>query len=248
MPSQLLDMRDCKSSKFSQIYSKICRLAIRLQPICFRPFFAIPAVRRRLGFDHWSRRWEYPWAILNANLQAGMMVLDVGSGGTPFPLYLGINGFECYATDPNLDKGKSVQDWRRRLLSLLRIAIAWGCPPNRSSLPVRYYPDSIQELRFRDNFFNRVFCLSVMEHIPQPDWILCMEQLARVVKPRGRLVLTFDMSASDANARVYEHLIEACPLDLIGNVDYPVPIPDEDKRLRHPGHGYETIGLVWEKR
>lgn len=99
-----------------------------------------------------------------------------------------------------------------------------------------------------DGFFDRVFCLSVIEHIPQSEWSVCMEQLTRVVSPTGRLVLTLDMSAPDANAHVYKRLIAACPLDLIGNVDYPVPIPDEDKKLRHPGHTYETIGLVWQKR
>lgn len=236
--------------RFSSIHSEISRVSSRLQPVWFRPFFRVQAVKRRLGFDHWSRKWEYPWAVLNANLQAGMRVLDVGSGGSPFPLYLGMNGFECYACDPSLDQGKPKEDWRRRFLSFLGIATTWGFPKtakrSKRSLPVRYYHDSIQKLSFPDGFFDRVFCLSVIEHIPQSEWSVCMEQLARVVSPTGRLVLTLDMSAPDANAHVYKRLISACPLDLIGNADYPVPIPDEDKRLRH-GHTYETIGLVWQK-
>lgn len=112
MPNKLLDMRDCECSAFSTIYNEVCGVASRLQPVWFRPFFRVQAVKRRLGFDHWSRRWEYPWAVLNANLQAGMRLLDVGSGGSPFPLYLGINGFECYAADPSLDQGKLLQNWR----------------------------------------------------------------------------------------------------------------------------------------
>lgn len=253
MPSRLLDMRDCESSEFSALYGEIRRVASRLQPVWFRPLFQIRAVRRRLGFDHWSRRWEYPWAVLNADLQAGMRVLDVGSGGSPFPLYLGMSGFECYAADPSLEQGKRKWNWRRRFLSFLGIATAWGLPRlpdkgSKRSLPVRYCPESIQELGFPDGFFDRVFCLSVMEHIPRSEWFLCMKQLARVVRLGGRLVLTLDMSTPDANARAYERLIASCPLHPVGNVDYPVPIPDEDKRLRHPGHTYETIGLVWQKR
>jgi len=27
-----------------------------------------------------------------------------------------------------------------------------------------------------------------------------------------------------------------------------VPIGADSKTARHPGHGYETLGLVWEKR
>jgi len=247
VPSQLLDMRDCESQEFSQISGEISRAANRLQPVWFRPFFEISAVRCRLGYDWWSRKWEYPWAVLNANLQAGMCVLDVGSGGSSFPLYLGMNGFECYACDPSLNQGKSMMDWRRSILFFLGITTDWCLPRKKHSLPVRYYPDTIQELGFSDGFFDRVFCLSVIEHIPQSEWSLCMEQLARVVRPGGRLVITLDMSAPDANACVYKRLIAASPLDLIGNVDYTVPIPDGDKRLRHPGHGYETIGLVWQK-
>lgn len=248
MSSQLIDMREYESPEFSRIYGKITAFANRLQPFWFRPFFKIGAIRNKLGFDYWSRKWEYPWAILNADLQAGMRVLDVGSGGSPFPLYLGMNGFECYACDPSLDQGKPKKNLRRRIIFFLGITTVWSLPKRKRSLPIRYFPDSIQELSFPDNFFDRVFCLSVIEHIPQSEWSLCMEQLSRVVKPTGRLLLTHDMSRQEANARVYRHLIEACTLDLIGSVDYPVPIPDEDRELRHPGHTYETVGLVWQKR
>ena len=121
MLSRLLDMRDSESSEFSKMYGDISRAADRLQPVWFRPFFQIRAVRRSLGFDHWSRRWEYPWAVLNADLQAGMRVLDIGSGGSPFPVYLGMSGFECYAADPSLDQGNREEE--NRLRSFLGIAI-----------------------------------------------------------------------------------------------------------------------------
>jgi len=253
MTSRLLDMRDCESSEFSQIYSEISKVADLLQPVWFRPFFAIRAVRRKLEFDHWSRKWEYPWAVLNADLQAGMRVLDVGSGGSPFPVYLAMSGFECYAADPYLDQGRHMKSWRRRFLSFLRIANAWGLPPgadkgNKRLALVRYYSEIIQELSLPEGFFDRVFCISVMEHIPKSEWPLCIKQLAKVVRHGGRLLLTLDMSTPDANERVHEHLITACPLNFVNNIDYPVPIPDEDKELRHTGHTYETIGLVWDKR
>jgi SAM-dependent methyltransferase len=252
MPSQLLDMRDCESSEFTQIYAEISKAANLLQPVWFRPIFAFPAVRCRLGFDWWSRKWEYPWSLLNADMQAGLRVLDIGSGGSPLSVYLGRMGYECYAADPCLDKGKSVESWRGRFLNLLGIVTAWGLPAGfdktiKRSVPVSYYSDSIQELSFPDSFFDRVFCISVMEHIPETEWSFSMNQLARVVKHGGKLILTFDMSTPYADARAYERLITACPLNLVGSVEYEVPIPDEDKRLRHPGHTYETVGLVWDK-
>jgi hypothetical protein len=41
--------------------------------------------------------------------------------------------------------------------------------------------------------------------------------------------------------------VEACPLRLLGDPGYPVPMSLEDRALRHPGQGYETLGLVWQK-
>jgi 2-polyprenyl-3-methyl-5-hydroxy-6-metoxy-1,4-benzoquinol methylase len=111
MPSQLLDMSDCESSEFSRIYGEISRIADRLQPVWFRPFFKIQTLRHKLGFDHWSRKWEYLWTVINADLRAGMRVLDIGSGSSPFPLYLGMKGYECYGADPSLDQGKCKKNW-----------------------------------------------------------------------------------------------------------------------------------------
>src|SRR5207245_292323 len=32
---------------------------------------------------HWSREWEYPWAILNAECKPGVRIVDLGCGGSP---------------------------------------------------------------------------------------------------------------------------------------------------------------------
>lgn len=110
-----------------------------------------------------------------------------------------------------------------------------------------YVSDSIQNLRYDDGYFDRVFCLSVMEHIPESEWRECMAQMARVLSDRGRLVLTLDMSTPLANARRYKKLFVEPSLRLVGSVDYPVPISADCKRARHPGRTYETVGLVWDK-
>ena len=55
------------------------------------------------------------------------------------------------------------------------------------------------------------------------------------------------MTTEEANAEVYRSLIEACSFRLLGDPRYPVPLPREDRQRRHPGQGYETIGLVWQR-
>lgn len=100
-------------------------------------------------------------------------------------------------------------------------------------------------MNFPDNYFDRVFCLSVIEHIPEKDWKKCIQEFERVLKPKGRLVITIDMEIGQANHRLYLKLVDYCTLSLIGNPNYNVPISQEDRIKRH-GHLYEIIGLVWE--
>jgi SAM-dependent methyltransferase len=87
-----------------------------------------------------------------------------------------------------------------------------------------------------------------MEHIPRPLWKSCMREFDRVLRPGGRLVITLDMTPGEADGRVYLELLAHCGLDLLGDPRYETPISPESKKARHPEHGYETLGLVWEKR
>ena len=118
----LLDMRDCSRADWIHMNRRMGGLERRLQPIWFRPFFRIASVRQRLGYDHWSRAWEYPWAMHSADLKREMRILDVGSGGSAFPLLLGLEGYQVFSTDPSLNDGASLLDRRSKLLRALRIA------------------------------------------------------------------------------------------------------------------------------
>jgi len=56
------------------------------------------------------------------------------------------------------------------------------------------------------------------------------------------------MTTEEANEEVYRRLLSACSLRLLGDPRYPVPLDTADQQRRHPGQGYETIGLVWQKQ
>jgi len=85
-----------------------------------------------------------------------------------------------------------------------------------------------------------------MEHIPLDQWGRCMKEFERVLRPGGRLLITLDMSTPQADCRLYLRLIGSSALTLCGNPNYAAPITVEDKKLRHPSHTYETIGLAWQ--
>jgi SAM-dependent methyltransferase len=263
MRSKLLDLRDCPGKAFASIHREMLELDLSQQPPWFRPLLKRSgALQRITGYDHWSRAWEYPWAILAAELgPPPLTTLDVGGGGSPFSLYLAARGHESHVADPSLDQGTSFVFDRGKSLyrnarslakrALFRVAglhSLWGLPKGKAGRAVAYHACPADRLEFATGTFDRVFCLSVMEHIPRVVWKDCMREFERVLKPGGRLVVTLDMTSEEADARVYRELLSHATLALLGDPAYDVPITPESKAARHPGHGYETLGLLWEKR
>jgi SAM-dependent methyltransferase len=260
--SRLLDMRECTGDRFRSVHAEMLRVSLRLQPAWFRPLLTRSGyLKLWTGYDHWSRAWEYPWAIQAGDLpRRPVRTLDVGGGGSPFAIYLAQLGHESVVVDPSLDQGiSSVFDPKRSLYRNIRsltkrilfnvagIHSVWGLPDEGVRTGVRYFPMMADRLEFPDHHFDRVFCLSVMEHIPHEFWAGCAREFERVLKPGGRLVITLDMETSEANDRLYRRLIECCPLSLLGDPDYETPLRADEQQRRHPGQGYETIGLVWRK-
>jgi SAM-dependent methyltransferase len=262
MSSGLLDMRDTARPEWRATYEGMLRLALAQQPTWFRP---ILLRNRRLqsmtGYDHWSRAWEYPWAVDNAALgPPPQRVLDVGGGGGPFAPWLAAQGHEAHVADPSLDRGRwfawdpARGAWRNTRTLLKQAAFRsagirtlWGLPRDGAARLLQYHPFSANDMNFPDAHFDRVFCLSVIEHVPRDLWPACMREMARVLKPGGRLVMTMDMETEEADARLYMRLVESCPLELRGDPHYPAPIDRAEAQRRHPGNWYETLGMVWSK-
>jgi len=259
---KLLDMKDCELPEFRDIHAAMLEIGLELQPGWFRPLLLRSRrLRSYTGYGHWSRAWEYPWAILAADLPAspGRMI-DVGGGGSAFSFYLARRGHDCVVADPSLNEGAGCVYDRERtayqnfrsmakkvIFKTARIHSVWGLPDTALGRSVKFVPHLADDLKFPDGHFDRVFCLSVIEHIPRELWAGCIKEFERVLRPGGRLVITQDMTTEEANEEVYRRLIEACSLNLLGDPRYPVPLDAADQQRRHPGQGYETIGLVWQK-
>jgi len=256
--SKLLDLNDCNDS-FKRVYEEILELALLKQPVWLQYFLKKSRLLQSyVGYNHWSRAWEYPWAIYVAKLTEHCRVLDVGGGGSSLPDYLSKLGHEVYVIDPSLrdgvnlyfDKNKSLfRNLRsfifRTTMNLLKINSVEGIHSIRKTSGIKYLAQKASSIDYPDNYFDRVFCLSVMEHIPKDEWKVCMAEFERVLKKGGHLVITLDMTIDESNERLYMRLINYSSLKLIGDPHYEVPISREDRVKRH-GHLYETIGLVWQ--
>jgi SAM-dependent methyltransferase len=126
---------------------------------------------------NFSRQWEYPYAWANIGAGRGR-ILDAGSGITFFPFLLASAGYDVACCDTNSS-----------------LANAFAQAQRLSGTSVHFSAQSITAMAYGDNTFDVVVCISVIEHVGAGR-AAAIKELARVLKPGGRLVLTCDLSLS----------------------------------------------------
>jgi len=132
----------------------------------------------------WSRVWEYPYVLHHLRAMAaggqggdGGQVLDLGAGVTFFPFAVARLGFKvtCLDTDPI---GRS---------DIPRAAKLLKSAPGE----VQFRLIEGQRLPVDDVSVRAVYCVSVLEHIPQFEDTIA--EIVRALKPGGTLILTVDV-------------------------------------------------------
>jgi len=125
--------------------------------------------------SYW-RSLEFRLVWEHGNFRAGERVLDVGSP-KPFSLYLARSiGAVVDSTD--------IEDYFMDEFSLLRNAT--GVPAER--MPIRV--EDGRRLSYADGQFDKVYSVSVMEHIPDDGDSQCARELGRVLAPGGSCLIT----------------------------------------------------------
>jgi SAM-dependent methyltransferase len=112
----------------------------------------------------------------------------------------------------------------------------WGpvSPSLLARYGVTYLFGDLTALPFRPSSFDVVTCVSVLEHMPPDTRAMGVRDMARVLKPGGRLILTYDRHEQDLT----RELIEASGLDA---VDLACLCPDPPPRTARPRP--DVIGL-----
>lgn len=131
-----------------------------------------------------ARLWEYPFSLIEADLSVGLQCADIGCGMSAFTIYLadllGIDsviGIDADVFESGVKyKGHGVS---REFL-------------NRTGID--FLKSDMTSLHVDSNTFDRVFCISVIEHLPRIKVPQAMREMSRVLKPGGRLVLTMDVN------------------------------------------------------
>ena len=116
-----------------------------------------------------------------------MRVVDLGSGASGFQFALADRGVEVVSVDPLLSPaGMRKKDWSFTEANLRRLNRAFGGK-------VRFVRAFLEEARLDSAAFDRVFSISVFEHIPPEAIQTTVRQVHRILKPGGLLVLTLDL-------------------------------------------------------
>lgn len=129
----------------------------------------------------WSRQWEYPYVLSRIEPLAGnreaLRILDAGSGVTFFPYLIQSQypSSQLYCTD--YDRGLDVV--YQQIGALTKANVHFTC-------------GNLQKLSYEDNWFDIIYCISVLEHTRDYEQII--EEFCRVLRPGGRLIITFDVS------------------------------------------------------
>ncbi|PQP84378.1 class I SAM-dependent methyltransferase [Paenibacillus sp. PCH8] len=179
----------------------------------------------------WSRPYEYEWARQFA--RADDVVLDAACGiSHPFKFWLAEHCREVHACD-----------WDERILSeeAIRLDIATDFGEQAAQdLPESYLARlnraqaNLAQLPYESGKFNRVFCISVLEHLDTGTMLRAFREFARVLKPDGQLIATFDVPEmrpdlletimAVTGLRIEDKLNVKEPADAISSDMYGTPI------------------------
>lgn len=138
----------------------------------------------------WSRPYEYEWARRFA--RPDDVVLDAACGiSHPFKFWLAEHCREVHACD-----------WDERILSeeAIRLDIvsdfgeqAAQDLPESTLVRLHRAQANLAQLPYESGKFDRVFCISVLEHLDTGTMLRAFREFARVLKPKGQLIATFDV-------------------------------------------------------
>lgn len=127
----------------------------------------------------YSRIWEYPWIWFRLrDFPRSTRILDVGSERSPFPWYLRMQGFDVIVSDVTEEHWDLWKEASRRI----------GVSPRLRIL------DS-QDLALATASVDVYESVSILEHVPNKQ--AAIEEAARVLKPGGLLLMTFDVCEPD---------------------------------------------------
>ena len=175
-PNRVFDLKDLRLPEFMRVNSEIDSIHE----------FEKKTFNKQITNIFPSKRWEYPWALLANVPVPGESVLDAGCGTSPLPTLLARRGVNVI-----------VLEQQSRWAETQALAAV------KHEIPIQAIQADLRWLPFANQSFDRVYCISVLEHLSAEGQILAITEMTRVLKPCGSLIVTVDF-AEQEYVNVYE--------------------------------------------
>ena len=156
----------------------------------------------------WSRQWEYPFVFkkileyTSGYPSSNIKILDAGSGMSFFPYFISSNIDNAKITC--CDSDSSLKDIFSNVV-------------HHSKSQVDFIIDDIGKIPYKENTFDIIYCISVLEHTENFEQII--REFKRLLKYNGILIVTFDISIrgdADIPPRAAEELLQTLNKYLVG--------------------------------
>lgn len=163
-----------------------------------------------------TKLWENAWMLANSKVDPSHVVLDIGGASTIFSFLLADMGCEVHVIDNDWGDHGIIYNAR-----YVGSKMGWNMKA--------YNRDIVLSLPFRDNYFDRVFSVCVMEHLPRDVRRRVMGEVCRVLKPGGIVGMTMDYDINrttpgldkglrySLKEKLLEDIIEPSHLEVYGN-------------------------------
>lgn len=168
------------NNQFNAPFGRLPRITRRFLPQSLRakwsgPFSIQPNSKTRI--------FEYPWAFFATPIHEGQRILEIGGGLSGFQFVLARHGCHVVNVDPGMEaKGRG---WPCNDESIARLNREFG-----TSVELRN--TVVTNANLESNSFDRAFCISVIEHLPDDDIKDAMNIVYESLKPGGYFILTID--------------------------------------------------------
>jgi len=157
-----------------------------------------------------KRPFEYPWIIKQITSLNKKQILDIGAGVSPLPIYLAEKGAQIVTVDPHkkIRRWEDCENWNE-----------WGfLDYSIKNKNIQSINSKIQLLDFPTNYFDYVYSVSVIEHLPKTERLEMWEKIGIWAKRGGNLLITVDLIPGTENIWNYSEGKKVEEIVIHGNV------------------------------
>ncbi|MCR8642536.1 class I SAM-dependent methyltransferase [Paenibacillus sp. N1-5-1-14] len=173
----------------------------------------------RLPQSWWSRFYEYAWCA--SFIESSDTALDAACGILhPFKFVLGRSCQHAYACDLDpriLSSDSIIDDIRMEISEEAAVQVQDG-----AYMETHLSHANLSNLPYANDFFDKIFCISVFEHLSLVDMQLVLQEFHRTLKDDGIVILTLDYPTIDL--KIFQSFVQNAGLEFFPEADFELPL------------------------